>query len=56
MALVIGLAETVGVGVDVDFPDPVIPLETVRTGSFFSGQNKIARIAMMSKTITMVGQ
>jgi len=46
----------IGVGADLGFPDPAAPVETVRTGSFFSGQNKIARIAMTSRTITMVGQ
>ena len=51
------VVETVaGIGADLGFPDPAVPVETVRTGSFFSGQNKIARIAMTSKTITMVGQ
>jgi hypothetical protein len=46
----------VGVGA-FGFPDPdVDDVETVRTGSFFSGQNKIARIAMTSRTITIVGQ
>jgi hypothetical protein len=65
--LVIGFAEmeavfwdcgvaAVAIGADVGFPDPVAPVETVRTDSFFSGQNKIARIAMISNTITMVGQ
>ncbi len=65
VALAIGLAEaifcdcgmiTVEVGADLGFPDPAASVETVRTDSFFSGQNKIARIAMPSKTITMVGQ
>jgi hypothetical protein len=44
----------VGVGADFGFPDP--DADTVRTVSFFSGQNKIARIAMMSRMITIVGQ
>jgi hypothetical protein len=43
------------VGADLGFPDPEFPVETVFNISF-SGQNKIARIAMTSKTITMVGQ
>ncbi len=46
---------TVVVGADLGFPDPDVAVDTVRTVSF-SGQNKIARIAMTSSTITMVGQ
>ena len=42
------------IGADLGFPDPAV--DTVRTVSFFSGQNKIARIAMTSRMITMVGQ
>jgi hypothetical protein len=49
-------AVMVGVGADLGFPDPTVLVEIVRTDSFFSGQNKIARIAMTSRTITMVGQ
>ncbi len=45
----------VAVGADLGFPDPDGVVDTVLTVSF-SGQNKIARIAMTSKTITMVGQ
>jgi hypothetical protein len=44
-----------GVGADLGFPDPDVVVDTVRTVSF-SGQNKIARIAITSRTITMVGQ
>lgn len=46
---------TVGVGADFGFPDPDVPVETVLTASF-SGQNRIARIAMTSRMITIVGQ
>jgi hypothetical protein len=46
----------VAVGADLGFPDPAAPVETVRTANSFSGQNKIARIAITSRTITMVGQ
>jgi hypothetical protein len=46
---------TLGVGADLGFPDPDVAVDTVRTVSF-SGQNKIARIAMTSRMITMVGQ
>jgi hypothetical protein len=46
---------TFEVGADLGFPDPEVPVETVLTDSF-SGQNKIARIAITSKTITIVGQ
>jgi hypothetical protein len=45
-----------GVGADLGFPDPMVSVETVRTVVSFSGQNKIARIAIMSKMITIVGQ
>jgi hypothetical protein len=56
LTVVVETAAAVGVGADLGFPDPTAPVETVRTNSFFSGQNKIARIAMTSRTITMVGQ
>ena len=46
---------TLWVGADLGFPDPDVADDTVRTVSF-SGQNKIARIAMTSRMITMVGQ
>lgn len=46
---------TVEVGADLGVPDPDVPVETVLTTSF-SGQNKIARIAMTSRMITIVGQ
>ena len=46
---------TAAVGADLGFPDPDVPVGTVLTDSF-SGQNKIASIAMTSNTITMVGQ
>ena len=46
---------TVVVGADLGFPDPDVTVDTVLTVSF-SGQNKIARIAMTSRMITMVGQ
>jgi len=48
-------AITFGVGADLGFPDPDVVVDTVLTVSF-SGQNKIARIAITSKTITIVGQ
>jgi hypothetical protein len=54
-ALVLWFIVTVVVGADLGFPDPDVTVGTVRTVSF-SGQNKIARIAMTSKMITMVGQ
>jgi hypothetical protein len=44
-----------GIGADLGFPDPEFVVETILTSSF-SGQNKIARIAMTNRMITMVGQ
>ena len=56
LTVVVETVVAVEIGANLGFPDPAALVETVRTGSFFSGQNKIARIAMTSKTITMVGQ
>jgi hypothetical protein len=49
------IVDDAGVGANLGFPDPEVIVETVLTSSF-SGQNKIARIARTSRTITMVGQ
>jgi len=49
------VAVVIGDGADLGFPEPEFPVDTVLTVSF-SGQNKIARIASTSNTITIVGQ
>lgn len=65
--LIVGLAEedesvpcdnaavVIGDGADLGFPDPDETVDTVLTVSF-SGQNKMARIAITSRIMTIVGQ